>query len=261
MKVAIVIPAYNEEKRIGKTLQDYLELFSAKKKLKEIDNFGILVVINKPQDNTSLVVEQYMKHYKELGYITLKQKGKGLAVRKGFEFFLQKDFDFIGFTDADDSVNAENFYKVLRAIGSADGAIASRYLPASIMNPKHPPVRVLTAAGFNFIVRSLFFINAKDTQCGGKVFKKELLSKIIDKLSITQWAFDVDLLYQSKVQNGKIKEVPIFWQDAWDSKIDPMKSSIQMFFAIIQLRMINSPFKKLFPLINPAINAFYKMIK
>jgi glycosyltransferase involved in cell wall biosynthesis len=261
MKIAIVIPAYNEEKRIGKTLDDYLGLFSAKKKSKEIENFGILVVINKPQDNTSGVIEQYMKHHKELGYITLKQKGKGLAVRKGFEHSLEKDFDFIGFTDADDSVNAENFYKVLRGIGTADGAIASRYLPKSIMSPKHTPIRVLTAAGFNFMVRSLFFINTKDTQCGGKIFRKELLSKIIDNLSITQWAFDVDLLYQAKKQNGTIKEIPIFWQDASGSKIDPIKSSIQMFFAIIQLRMINSSFKKLFPIINPAINAFYKLIK
>ncbi len=260
-KIFIVIPAYNEEKRIGKSLKDYSEFFARKKKSKEIADFKIFVVINKPQDNTGRVVKEYMKHCKEIDYLTLKQKGKGLAIRKGFEFGLKTKFDIIGFADADDSVDAENFYKLVQNLDSYNSAIASRYLPDSKMNPKHPPIRVLTAEGFNFIVRSLFFMPFKDTQCGGKIVRRKLLEKIINKLTITQWAFDIDFLYQIKKQGGKIKEVPIFWRDSWGTNIDPIRSSMQMFFAVIQLRILNSPFKKTIRFISPLIAILYNLIK
>ena len=102
--------------------------------------------------------------------------------------------------------------------------------------------------GFNFIVRGLFLFNYRDTQCGAKVFRKELVEEVQDKLSVTKWTFDIDLLYQIKKRGFKINEIPTIWTDKEGSKHqnklgDLIRSSLRMFAGVFRIRLINSPFK------------------
>jgi dolichyl-phosphate beta-glucosyltransferase len=80
----------------------------------------------------------------------------------------------------------------------------------------------------------------RDTQCGAKIFTRKSIEKIIPKLGVTEWAFDVDLLYQSHKLGLKVKEHPTVWKDKEGSKINLKRSSLQMFLAVARLRLVNS---------------------
>ncbi|MEM3405627.1 MAG: glycosyltransferase [Candidatus Pacearchaeota archaeon] len=260
-KLSIIIPAYNEEKRISKTLKEYCSFFQEKKKNKEID-FEIIVVINNTTDRTEDIVKNYQKQYKELKYLNFKQGGKGFAIIEGFKEALKdkKNF-FIGFVDADASTSAEEYYKLLKNINDYDGIIASRYVKGSIVKPKQSIQRIIVSRIFNFLVRFLFLLPYKDTQCGAKIFKRKVIEKILPQIGITEWAFDVDLLYKIQKSGFKIKEHFTIWADKKYSKINLKKASLQMFFAIIQLRILNSKAKIFYKILKPIGGFIYRKLK
>jgi len=242
MKISIVIPAYNEEKRISATLNKYFRFFKEKKKSKELD-FEVLIVLNGCKDNTIGVIKEYAKKYKEIKYLDLPIAGKGLAIVAGFKEALTRNNDLIGFVDADSSTSVESYYNLIKNIGRYDGIIASRWIKGAEI--EYTLFRKIESWGFNFIVRSLFLIPYRDTQCGAKIFKKKVIEKVKDKIEITEWAFDVNLLYEAKKGQFKIKEHPTIWIDAEGSHLKAINTTIQMFLALIRLRLIHSPFRKI----------------
>src|SRR3989344_3795143 len=164
-KVAIVIPAYNEEKRIGNTLQAYSSFFNGLED-KEILNYKILVVINNTTDKTKEIVKSFVKTQKNIRYIELVRGGKGYTVIEGFKNCLSENFVLIGFVDADLATSPEEYYKVILAAERFDGAIADRYLKNSVISPKPSMKRLIARRAFNFLIRSLLMIPFGDTQCG-----------------------------------------------------------------------------------------------
>ena len=239
IKVAIIIPAHNEEKRIGKTLENYFLYFKNLKKNKILD-FKIIVVLNACKDNTLEVVEKYK--CRELKILDFEQGGKGFAITQGFKEALQKDWELIGFIDADMATPPNAFYGLIRNIKNSQGIIADRWDKRSKVDPQTFFRRILSR-GFNLIVRSLFFIPHRDTQCGAKLFRKDLLKRILPKLGSSEWSFDVDLLFYARRERAKIKSIPTMWDDQKGSKVNWKKTPITMFLSIIRLRLVHSPFK------------------
>ena len=237
MKIAIIMPAYNEEKRIEKTLKEYVGFF------KGIESVEIIVVLNACKDKTKEIVEKVQKNNREIVYLEYKRGGKGFAVREGFNFALKGNFDLIGFVDADMATKPEDFYKLIKNIGNYDAIIASRYLKESIVNPKPTIQRMVASRAYNFFIRSLFLLNYRDTQCGAKVFKPVPLKRILLNLAMSQLAFDLDIIYNLKKAGYRIKEFPTVWSDKEYSTINFMGSGPMMGLAIIRLRLLNSPFK------------------
>ena len=237
-KVAIVIPAYNEEKRIREILRNYLVYFKNLKKQKILD-FQIIVVLNACKDNTRSVVEKY--NCNELKILEFEQGGKGFAIIEGFKEALKKDFELIGFVDADMATPPNAFYGLVRNIKGVDGVIADRWDKRSRVSPQTFFRRILSR-GFNFIVRSLFLFCYRDTQCGAKLFKRKLLIKLIPKLGSSEWSFDVDLLFYTRRAKAKIKSIPTMWEDKRGSSINLKKTPITMLLSAIRLRLIHSPF-------------------
>lgn len=237
MKVSIIIPAHNEEKRISETLERYVEFFKRK-----ID-FEIIIVLNACEDNTPKVVEKYGKKFKEIRVLDFKEKGKGFAIIEGFKDALSRENDLIGFVDADLATPPEAYYDLIENIKENDGVIASRWLKDSVIKTKQTTLRKITSRGFNFLTKGILFLPYKDTQCGAKLFKREALGKIINKIGITQWAFDVDLLYKARRQGLIIKEIPTVWEDKSGSKVNLLKAPFRMFSGIMRLRLLHSPFK------------------
>ena len=236
-ELSIIIPAYNEEARIGKTLDSYYNFFS--KKLK--NNFEIIVVPNNCKDRTQEIVEKFVREHKNVLCRNINYYvGKGGAVIGGFKLAKGK---LIGFVDADNSTKAEACYELYKNIDDYDCIVASRWIKGAKVRPEQPLIRRIASRIFNIIVRILFRINIRDTQCGCKLFKREALMKIIPSLSTTRWAFDVDLLYQLKRNGFKAKEIPTEWHDRPGSKLNVKKASIEMFLAVSRLRLIYSPFK------------------
>ena len=245
--ISIVIPSHNEEKRIRRTLETYGNFFSDKKKNRKIRNFEILVVINNTKDRTEEVIKEFSKKYPEIRYLNFKPGGKGFAITEGFKDALKRNNEIIGFIDADMSTCPESFYALIKALEKnrgVEGVIANRWDKRSIISPKQSLFRRFISRGYNLIVRTLFFFPYADTQCGAKVFRREVLEGNINKIISSQWNFDVALLFcLRKEANAKIIDIPTIWEDRQASKINLKRTPILMFASLIRLRLIHSPFK------------------
>ena len=233
-ELSIIIPAYNEEDRIKKTLEEYISYFK---------NYQheIIVIPNGCKDRTEEIVKLLSKKYKTIKYKTIKEPiGKGGAIKEGFKI---AEGSLIGFVDADLSTKPEDFEELIKNIKECDCIIASRYIKGAIVNPKQKFSRIIASRAFNLLVNFLFNLKIKDTQCGAKLFKKNVIKKIIPKLDITRWAFDVDLLFRIKKEGYKIKEFPTKWEDSLGSTLKLKKAIPEMILSLTRLRLINSRFK------------------
>ncbi len=231
-KVSIIIPAYNEEKRIGKTLKSYTEYFDKQYK----ENYEIIVIPNNCTDKTEEVVAQFNVRTHTIPNIN----DKGMAVRAGFRV---ADTDLIGFVDADGSTPPEAFDDLIKNINNYDGIIASRWMQGAQVSPKQPLTRRIASRTFNLLVRTFFGLKLHDSQCGAKLFTKKCAKETIEKLDITRWAFDVDFLFKAKKLGFKITEIPTVWADDPNSVLNVKKASIEMFLALLRLRLVYSPLK------------------
>lgn len=213
MKLSIVFPVYNEEKRILPVLEDYYLFF--RKKLK--DNFEILIIPNNCSDNTTKIVKRFSYDKEEVKFFEIKKySGKGGAVMKGFEIARS---NLIGFVDADKSTSPEEFFKLYSNIKDNEGIIGSRKIRGAKIIPKRSFTKNLNSFSFSFIVRILFNLKYKDTQCGAKIFKRKVAKYFSKNLKEKGWIFDIDLLNMSKKKGYKIKEFPINWKDDEGSHI------------------------------------------
>lgn len=230
IKLSIIIPAHNEEKRIRKTLDDYISYFSDKYG----NNFEILVVMDGCIDKTVELVEEFTRYFLQLRcYDHPKRLGKGGAIIEGFK---RAKGDIVAYTDADGATKQDELDRLIDELKECDGIIASRYLEGSSIETSQPITRIIASRGFNFLVRLLFGIPFKDTQCGAKVLKNYVVKDIVNDLTERQWAFDVDLLYTAIKKGYKIKEVSITWEHKEGFELRLYKVIPQMFFAIIRLR-------------------------
>lgn len=238
MRLCMIFPAWNEEKRIGKTLEEYGKFFD--KKVSRDFDYEILVVINGTTDKTEEVVKKYQKKFKRIKCVNIEQNGKGRAVTEGFKEALKSDFEYIGFVDVDMATRPEEYYRIFKKMGEYSGIIASRWKPGATTN--YSTKRKIFSHGFNFVIRSLLFMPYRDTQCGAKIFRREALEKIVKSISMTAWAFDINLLYLMGRGGFRIKEVATTWEDKEGSNMDTIRDTIKMFSAVVRLRLINSPF-------------------
>jgi len=242
--LSIIIPAYNEEKRIEKTLEDYVRFFSKKK----ID-FEIFIVLNGCRDNTLGVVQKIEKKYKWIKHIDIKEAiGKDGAVIEGFK---RTEGNFIGFVDADNASPPQEFYKLLENIKEYDGAIGSRWMKNSKV--KMSLLRKILSKCFHAYVNLLFNLKYQDTQCGCKLFKNPAIKKVVNHLGATKWAWDVDLLYLMKRESYKIKEVPTVWAEPGKSHVKLSQIISGFVLPLIRLRLYYSPFKPIIGVYNKTL--------
>ena len=258
MKVSIIIPAYNEERRIGGKLNAYSEYFNKLEK-KDGLKYEILIVVNNSKDKTLDIVKSYSKKDHNTLYMNLIKGGKGYAVIEGFKDSLKRKNDLIGFVDADLSTSPESFHDLIKQIKDYDGIIASRYIKGAIVEPKPNINRVLASRIYNVLIRALLLIPYRDTQCGAKLFKRKTVEKFLPKLTISKWAFDVDLIYSTLKCGLKIREVPTVWRDKEYSTINFMEAGPWMALGIIRLRLLNSPFKSLMRIYDKMLNRIWRI--
>lgn len=237
MKLSIIIPAYNEEKIIGNTLKEYASFFSDKLK----DDFEILVILNGCRDNTLDIVRDTAQKYPQIKYKNFPEAiGKGSAVIEGFKI---ANGSLIGFVDADGATKADAFHDLVENIKDNEGVIASRWIKGAKILKKQPLSRRVASRAFNVLVKILFGITVKDSQCGCKLFKDYAIKIVTPKLGITRWAFDIDLLYLMKRCGYKVIEIPTTWEEPGDTHLKLKKTIPEMFLAVSRLRLIYSPFR------------------
>jgi dolichyl-phosphate beta-glucosyltransferase len=236
MNISITIPAHNEEGRIGKTLDAYHEFFSQKAKEIEAFSYEFIVVLNGCRDNTLAIVQERSDQFGDIKIIDFAKAGKGLAVKVGFEDALTRKNDLIGFVDADMATRPQQFWDLITNLGKDDGCIAGRYMPGSQIFPKRPPIkewgRRLVYQPFVWL---LFGLNYYDHQCGAKLFARRVIQEVVPFLTVTEWAFDVELLYICKKMGFVIKERPTTWYDQVDSKFSSFREH-RMLTALVKAR-------------------------
>ena len=120
--------------------------------------------------------------------------------------------EYIGFVDADGATSPQEFKKLLDAAMGTDGAIASRWLPDSVVT-RRTPRRMFISKAFMAIERFLFNLPYADTQCGAKIFRASALKKILPYCRVQNMAIDVELLYLLQLRGYAIREVPTIWED------------------------------------------------
>ncbi len=232
--ISIIIPAYNEEGRLEATLSGYLSFFDKK------HDFEIIVVLNGCTDNTFDVVSRFLPSEK-LKYMTFDRKiGKGGAVMAGFRAASK---EHLGYVDADGSTKPEDFLDLFRQMNGFDGIIASRHVAGAVVEKKQPLGRLIASRGFNLLVRVLFGFPFKDTQCGAKIFKKEVITRILPEVVTADWAFDIDLLFRADQHGFRIGEAPTVWNNSGDSKLELGRTIPVMLFSVLRLRLLSSPLK------------------
>lgn len=221
-KLSIIIPAYNEEKRIKKTLISYLKIFP---------KANFIVIADGCKDNTVKIVKRIKKRKNITLFAPKERLGKGGALIFGFKHVKSNT---VGFIDADGSVPPKEFRKLVQNVRKVDGVIASRHLKGSKISGI-PAMRKILSVTFSLLVKLVFNLPFKDTQCGAKLFKKKMIKSLIPLVRSKGYIFDIELLYRAIKQGYKIKEIPIEWRYSAGSKIT-IKSMMKMFFNLIKLR-------------------------
>ncbi len=252
----LLIPAYNEERRIEPVLRDYAQFFGENYSGK----FQLVVVLNGCTDDTLGVVRRVAAEFPAVRALEFKEPiGKGGALIAGLK--LASFGDLIGYVDADGATPPRAFLELVRHIGEADCVIGSRWLPGSVLHVEQSNHRQFASRVFHFIVQLLFWMNIRDTQCGAKVMKREVVEKIHPFLRIADMAFDINLLVAIKRAGFRIQEVPTEWTDQAGSKVALGRSSLTMFLSVVRVRLIYSPFYKLLRPLRPLERWVYKKLR
>ena len=233
MKISVIIPAYNEELRIAKTVKEIVDYFEVRPLL----NFEIVVVDDGSVDQTAKIIN-------ELNYPSVRllkhehNQGKGAAVKSGM---LSAKGDAYLFLDADGSTKINELDKFLPSLEQFDIVIASRALPESQIIIHQSRLRELCGEFGNYFIRLILNLPFKDTQCGFKLFNNKARELFIDLKSVG-WGFDMELLWRASKKQLQIKELPVVWQH-YKSSSFTSKAYFQVLAEILKIRLINF-FKK-----------------
>lgn len=229
--LSVVIPTYNEERRIEESLNKiarYMEGHNFR--------YEIIIVDDGSYDKTVDIVKNFSTKNKSINLIlNEKNRGKGYSVKKGI---LEANGGYILFSDADLSTPIEEIEKLLKYLQQGyDVAIGSRGVPDSDVRVHQPVYREFSGKIFNLIVRSTTLLEIRDTQCGFKCFKKDAAKAIFKRQRLDGFSFDVEILYIAKKLGYKIKEVPVVWINSDSSRVSLIKDSIQMFIDLLRIRL------------------------
>lgn len=227
--VSIVIPAFHEAIRIGESIRR-IEGF-----LKQVPwTAEVIVVDDGSTDETAAIVSRMMLP----GLRLIRNEtnhGKGYSVKAGV---LAAKGEYVLFTDADLSAPIEEMTKLLAAAQNqgADVVIGSRALDRSFIERHQSRTREFSGILFNKMVRLFLGLRIHDTQCGFKLFRRQKIRPVFEKMTVNGFAFDPELLFLASRAGLKILEIPVRWSHAEGSKIRLVRDSIRMLTDLIRIR-------------------------
>lgn len=235
INLSIIIPCYNEAKRILSSLTNL------KRKLEELHvNHEIIIVDDGSTDDTlNLLLSSKIPNLKVISLI--KNSGKGAAVKNGIE---ASNGALILFMDADGSTSLSHFPLFLEEIKRNEIVIGSRYPWKENIKSFQPKLRIKLGTLGRKIIK-IILPDIEDTQCGFKLFQADIAKKIIKLQKVNRWGFDVEYLIIADENNFSVKEISVDWTDQPNSKVSPLKDSILTFFEVmaIYLRKIGGIYR------------------
>ena len=232
-EVSIVIPAYNENERLGEPLQKILRYVSDTKL-----NAELIVVDDGSSDATARIAEETFATTPAIPAQVIKydkNRGKGFAVKTGLR---AANADVALFTDADLSTPIEELTKLTGPIiaGEVDVAFGSRALDRSLIGTHQPWRREQGGRVMNLIIKTMSGLRFVDTQCGFKAFNMQKFGPLLDLMTIDRFGFDVEFLFVSQHNGLRLKEVPVRWNDVAGSKVSVFRDTRRMIAELSQIR-------------------------
>jgi len=227
---SIVIPAYNEQARIGATLTEVVRAVST-----HSWNAEVIVVDDGSSDRTVQIVQSFVAQHP---YIQLLRnganRGKGYSVRSGM---LHASGEIVMFTDADLSSPIEEAMLLFSAIHEGvDVAIGSRWLAQSRQTIRQPLYRRFFGRCFNFVTRMIMRLPFADTQCGFKAFTRTAAQTVFQLQQIERWGFDPEILFIALKRGYVIREVPVSWAHDQRTRISYLRDGLQMLSELLRIR-------------------------
>ena len=217
--LSIVIPAYNEERRLPATLEAIRSFLQTK----QLDFVEILVVDDGSTDGTAAVARAAAAADPRIRLLANPgNRGKGYSVRHGMR---EARGEWVLFTDADLSAPIEDLDRLAEAVkgGQADGAIGSRALDRSLVLRHQSPLREFSGRIFNLAMRLITGLPYRDTQCGFKLFRRDVAQCMAARQLLDGFGFDVEILHIARKHGYRILEVPVRWANAEGTKVSLLK--------------------------------------
>ncbi|MDM7922724.1 MAG: glycosyltransferase family 2 protein [Pyrinomonadaceae bacterium] len=231
--VSIVIPAFNEQDRLGATIREictYLPNSGVNAELIVVDDGSI--------DKTADVARDALAEFPDIESRVIryeKNRGKGYAVKTGL---LAAKYEIALFSDADLSTPIEEMHKLIGPIaaGEYDVTFGSRALDRSLIGTHQPWRREQGGKVFNLVVRVMTGMPFWDTQCGFKAFDLTKFRPLLDAMTIDRFGFDVEFLFVAHRNGLRLMEVPVRWNNDDRSKVNVFRDSLRMFDEVRQIR-------------------------
>jgi dolichyl-phosphate beta-glucosyltransferase len=231
LDLSIVIPAFNEERRLPNAIDRVATYLNARPLRAEI-----IVVDDGSSDATAELVRRYQERYPGLRLVSNdRNRGKGFSVRHGI---LEATGEIALFTDADLSTPIEEADKLLAAVGKQgfDIAIGSRAMDRNLIGVHQSAFRERAGILFNHVVRWTMGIELSDTQCGFKAFRRERTRIIFEQQRVENFGFDPEILFLAKRHGLRVAEIPVRWSHDSGTKVNVVADGIRMFGELLVIR-------------------------
>ena len=227
--LSVVIPSYNEAKRLPLTLIDVDRHLSEQEY-----SYEIIIVNDGSTDATPEIIERFKPLIENLKIINNKEnRGKGAAVREGM---LAAKGNWRVFMDADNSTSIVEFNKMLPYLNeNYEIVIGSRAVRGSKLNPPQSIHKQIIGKLGNLFIQIILLRGIWDSQCGFKCFSEDAAERIFPKGKIDKWGFDIEILALAKAMGYKIKEMPVHWVNDPRSHVN-FKSYFQVFLEALKVR-------------------------
>ena len=228
--LSLIIPAYNEEQRIGKSLEQIFLFCNA-----QASPYEVIVVDDGSTDGTVALVRERFGGRSELKILQQPaRRGKGAAVQQGM---LQARGRYVFFSDADLSVPITALPAFLLALkNSCDIAIGSRRAPGAKIEVHQPFLRETMGRAFTFLSNFLLGIKYYDATCGFKGFTREAAQVLFSRQQLHNWSFDSEILFIARLKDYRVVEIPVNWRNDQATKVRLWKDAVGSFLGLLAIR-------------------------
>lgn len=237
VKLSVIVPCYNEEKRFQKGFEHYFSYLEKQKY-----EWELILVNDGSTDGTLDLMKKAAANKSQVKVLSHSpNKGKGFAIVAGIA---EAEGQYILFTDLDHSVPIETIGTFFKYFDKGKSVvIGSRRTEGAKIIVHQKPFREFLGAGFTLLVRVLIDPKILDATCGFKAFKSQAAKKIFEKITIYDWAFDAEIIFLCKKLNLKIAQAPVTWTDQKGSKVSLTKDVAKSLLGLFRIR-VNDIFGK-----------------
>jgi dolichyl-phosphate beta-glucosyltransferase len=231
VQLSIVVPAYNEEARLGRTLHRVCTVMDGSGIC-----FEVIVVDDGSDDNTAGIARAFAEVFPQIRIVRLSEnRGKGNAVRHGL---LEARGDYVLMSDADLSTPIEELFRRMPHVEDGyDVVIGSRKMRgAKVVVPQSEHRRFMGKV-FSLLSQMLLVPGIHDFTCGFKLFKREVAHDLARSQRLHDWSFDTEILYLAHRRDHRVKEVPVTWVNSPDTKVRLLRDTFGSFLGLLRIRL------------------------